>query len=88
MTRRYPVSPNQLAFWTPFDLHGQPRAWAISGPLRAANKGQQRPPWPPQTRRSMAPASHRRRSSKLVMRVRFPSPAPHTKAPGHATETA
>jgi hypothetical protein len=75
MARKHPVSPNQLAFWTLFELHERPRAWAIGGPLRAVNKGQQRVLWPPRTRRSEVPTSHGRRSSKLVMRVRFPSPA-------------
>ena len=75
------ISPNQLVLFTSHqlndlvELHKRTRPWAIDGPLRAVNNGQQRVAQPPLRPRSEAPASHGRRSSKLVMRVRFPSPA-------------
>jgi len=84
MARKHPTGPNQLAFWNRYDLQGPPAAWAISGPIRAVNHGQQRVGQPPSTPRSGAVASDRRRSSKLVMRVRFPSPAPPSPCRSHS----
>ena len=76
MARRHPVSPNQLALWRWYDLHGQLRPRAINGPLGAVNDGQRRAPRTTGKPRSGGMTNRPRRSSKLVMRVRFPSPAP------------
>ena len=69
------VSPNQTALWTIAELRGYTDSRAISGPLRSVNHGQQRVTRSGLRRRSGPVASPPCRSSKLVMRVRFPSSA-------------
>jgi hypothetical protein len=70
------VSPNQSVLWTVAELRGYARRRAINGPLAPVNHGQQRIISTPGRPRSGVVSSKIRRSSKLVMRVRFPSPAP------------
>jgi hypothetical protein len=71
------VSPNQTALWTVYELRGCTGRRAINGPLTPVNHGQRRTILAPRNRRSGVLAGRISRSSKLVMRVRFPSPAPH-----------
>jgi hypothetical protein len=78
------VSPNQTALWTLYELH---RCRRSIGPFAATsqqhapvNNGQSRHCAVTLRCRSERFRWSARLTSKLVMRVRFPSPAPTTKA--------